>query len=142
MTDRTEVAQLRTITSSRRATKSQHLPAETREADEYLRRSQAADVLSAVRGDDFPASAKLAAAFEEFARAAAELPGQPSTPLIVQIGHHVVAMQLPQDAADGLAKWVHHAAGACETQAFIAARRQNPIPARPALRLVPAGGSR
>jgi flavin reductase (DIM6/NTAB) family NADH-FMN oxidoreductase RutF len=140
---------MRTITPSPRAlTAVERNAAVTREADLFLARARREDVLlEARRTDTFPAAAALAAALEEFAQAAAQLPGQPATPLIVQVGDHTVAMQLTQDAADGLARWIHHAAGAAKNQALIVAAAQAALEAetrstrRAGLHLVPAGGA-
>jgi hypothetical protein len=152
--DRIDPMDIDTITPSRRAPKPRPLSAVernaavTREADLFLARARREDVLlEARRTDPFPAAAALAAALEEFAEAAAQLPGEPATPLVVQVGDRTVAMQLPQDAAEGLARWIHHAAGAAKTQALIQAEAQPALEQearstqRAGLRLVSSGGA-
>lgn len=154
MSDRTDVAQLRTITPSPGAPKPRPLSvvernaAVTREADLFLARARREDVLlEARRTDSFPAAAALAAALEEFAEAAAQLPGEPATPLVVQVGDHTVAMQLTQDAAEGLAQWIHHSANAVKDRAsskvaaLALAEQEARSTRRAGLHLVPAGGA-
>ncbi|MCU1617407.1 MAG: hypothetical protein JWO98_4947 [Frankiales bacterium] len=127
--------------------------ADSTQMNEYLRRAKAATPAALATPDVFAAANatvtgadRLAMSLEEFARAAAQLPGDAVTSVMVTVGGHAVALELSDDATDGLARWIHHAAGAAENQALIHQLAAEHLSteahtSRPALRLVAGSGA-